>query len=277
MEWARFEPNFFVVFEPGALEGAPQTLLTLTRIEPGRPRTSFSAGWPSACRNVTTLDLTLLQEALERLLERIVLAIRFMALFRLATGAIVLVGALATSRFQRIREGALLRTLGATRGQLFRIVLAEYVALGLHGGSVTASVLAAIAAWALARWLFEGQLRPAGASAGGPRARRGGADRDGGTAEQPGRDPPPPAGGVAGGVGRYGATALRRYGATALRRYGATALRRYGATALRRYGATALRRSRRYGATALRRGPTVASHPERTRDPRRAPQSFHSL
>ena len=66
-----------------------------------------------------------------RLLERIVLAIRFMALFTLATGTIVLIGALATSRFQRIREGALLRTLGATRAQLFRIVLSEYLSLGL--------------------------------------------------------------------------------------------------------------------------------------------------
>jgi putative ABC transport system permease protein len=80
-----------------------------------------------------------------------------MALFTLATGAIVLVGALATSRFQRIREGALLRTLGATSGQLFRIVLAEYVALGLMAASV-AAILASVAAWALARWLFEGQF-----------------------------------------------------------------------------------------------------------------------
>ena len=46
----------------------------------------------------------------------------------------VLVGALATSRFQRIREGVLLRTLGATRAQIFRIVLVEYFALGAHGG-----------------------------------------------------------------------------------------------------------------------------------------------
>jgi putative ABC transport system permease protein len=69
----------------------------------------------------------------------------------------VLVGALATSRFQRIREGALLRTLGATRSQVFRVVLAEYLSLGLLA-SVVALVLAAIAAWALARFLFEGRF-----------------------------------------------------------------------------------------------------------------------
>ena len=157
VEWARFEPNFFVVFEPGVLEDAPQTLVTLTRIERPEARGVFQRRLAERLPNVTTLDLTLLQQTLERLVDRVVLAIRFMAFFTLATGAIVLVGALATSRFQRIREGALLRTLGATRGQLFRIVLAEYLALGLMAATV-AAVLAGVAAWALARWMFEGRF-----------------------------------------------------------------------------------------------------------------------
>jgi putative ABC transport system permease protein len=157
VEWARFEPNFFVVFEPGVLEDAPQTLVTLTRIERPEERGVFQRRLAERLPNVTTLDLTLIQQTLERLIERVVLAIRFMAFFTLATGAIVLVGALATSRFQRIREGALLRTLGATRGQLFRIVLAEYLALGLIAATVAAA-LAGVAAWALARWVFEGRF-----------------------------------------------------------------------------------------------------------------------
>lgn len=157
VEWARFEPNFFVVFEPGALEGAPQTLVTLTRIESPEARGSFQRTLAERLSNVTTLDLTVLQQTLERLLDRVVLAIRFMALFTLATGTIVLIGALATSRFQRVHEGALLRTLGATRSQLFRILLAEYLALGLMA-AVVAAGLAAVAAWALAKWVFEGRF-----------------------------------------------------------------------------------------------------------------------
>ncbi|HEX6106239.1 MAG TPA: FtsX-like permease family protein [Gemmatimonadales bacterium] len=157
VEWARFEPNFFVVFEPGVLEEAPQTLVTLTRIERPEDRGVFQRRLAERLPNVTTLDLTLLQEALERLIDRVVLAIRFMALFTLATGTAVLVGALATSRFQRIREGALLRTLGATRAQLLRIVLAEYLALGLMSAAVAAA-LAGVAAWALSRWVFEARF-----------------------------------------------------------------------------------------------------------------------
>ncbi len=106
---------------------------------------------------MTTVDLSLVQQALEQLVSRVVLAIRFMALFSLATGAIVLVGAIATSRLQRVREAALLRTLGATRRQVFRIALAEYLALGLLS-SVTAVVLATGAGWGIARWFFNGRF-----------------------------------------------------------------------------------------------------------------------
>jgi putative ABC transport system permease protein len=157
VDWARFEPNFFVVFAPGALETAPQTYVTLTRVEGAAERGALQRRIAERLPNVTTVDLSTVQETLERLIDRVVLAIRFMALFTLGTGTLVLVGALATSRFQRIREGALLRTLGATRAQLFRIVLSEYLSLGLLAAAV-ALVLAGIAGWALARFVFEGSF-----------------------------------------------------------------------------------------------------------------------
>ncbi|MEP7226572.1 MAG: FtsX-like permease family protein, partial [Gemmatimonadales bacterium] len=157
VDWARFEPNFFVVFAPGTLESAPQSFVTLTRVPDAAARGRFQRLLAERFGNVSTLDLSLLQEALERLVERVVLAIRFMALFSLGVGVLVLVGALATSRFQRVREGALLRTLGATRRQVFRIVLAEYLSLGLLASAV-ALVLAAGAGWAIARFVFEGSF-----------------------------------------------------------------------------------------------------------------------
>ena len=157
VDWAKFEPNFFVVFAPGALEKAPQSLVLLTRIGSPAERGRFQRRLAERFSNVSTLDLSQLQEALERLVDRVALAIRFMALFSLGVGALVLVGALATSRFQRIREGALLRTLGATQSQVFRVVLAEYLSLGLLASAV-ALALAAAAGWALARFMFEGKF-----------------------------------------------------------------------------------------------------------------------
>jgi putative ABC transport system permease protein len=155
VDWARFEPNFFVVFAPGTLEDAPRTFVALTRLASAADRGILQRRLAERFPNVSTLDLSMLQEALERLVDRVALAIRFMALFSLMVGALVLVGALASSRFQRVREGALLRTLGATRGQVFRVVLAEYLSLGLLASTV-AFVLAAVAGWAVARFLFDG-------------------------------------------------------------------------------------------------------------------------
>ena len=155
VNWARFEPNFFVVFAPGTLEKAPQSQVVLTRISSPALRGQFQRRIAERFSNVSTLDLSLLQESLERLVDRVALAIRFMALFSIGVGILVLIGALATSRFQRIREGALLRTLGATRIQIFNIVLAEYLALGLLA-SLVAVLLAIGAGWGLAHFVFDG-------------------------------------------------------------------------------------------------------------------------
>jgi putative ABC transport system permease protein len=157
VDWARFEPNFFVVFAPGALERAPQTLVALTRVLSPGNRGTFQRRIAERFPNISTLDLSLLQEALERLVSRVALAVRFMALFSIGVGILVLIGALATSRFQRVREGALLRTLGATRSQIFAVIVAEYLALGLVA-SVVALLLAVASGWSLARFVFEGSF-----------------------------------------------------------------------------------------------------------------------
>ena len=154
VNWARFEPNFFVVFASGALEHAPQSWVTMVRATDAVVRGRVQREVAEHAANVTAIDLGEVQHAIESVVDRIVLAIRFMALFSLATGTIVLIGAIATSRWQRVREGTLLRTLGATRGQVLAILSVEYAALGL-GAAIVASALAGAAGWALARWIFD--------------------------------------------------------------------------------------------------------------------------
>ena len=115
VDWARFEPNFFVVFPEGPLDDAPQTFVALARIDdPGRRRGS-SARWWRPTRTCPPSTSPRCSRRWRAILDRVALAIRFMALFSLAAGTVVLVGAVAASRYQRVREGALLRTLGATR------------------------------------------------------------------------------------------------------------------------------------------------------------------
>ncbi len=157
VEWARFEPNFFVVFPEGPLEGAPQTFVNLARIEDPTRRARVQRAVLEAFPNVSAVDLSQVQEAIEKIVSRVTAAIRFMALFSVAAGVVVLLGAVAANRDQRVREGVLLKVLGATRAQVARVILAEYVSLGLLAAA-TGLVLALLAGWALLRLLFEARF-----------------------------------------------------------------------------------------------------------------------
>ena len=153
VDWTRLEPNFFVVFEPGAIEDAPRSSVIVARVEDGEARARIRTRLVRTYPNVSSLDLTRVQEAVERVMAAVNTALRFLGLFTAATGLIVLAGALAASRAQRIRESALLRTLGARRGQVRVVLLSEYLALGTLA-SATGLILAVLAAWSLARGVF---------------------------------------------------------------------------------------------------------------------------
>jgi putative ABC transport system permease protein len=156
--WARFQPNFFVVFESGVLERAPQTLVTITRLDDPTARAELQRDVVLAYPNVSALDLTLIQRALDGVLRSVALAVRFMALFSIGAGLVILIGALAASRFQRLREAVLLKTMGATAGQIRRIMLTEYIAWGSLAALVGV-LLAAAAGWALVTLLFDSSYR----------------------------------------------------------------------------------------------------------------------
>jgi putative ABC transport system permease protein len=157
VNWQRFEPNFFAVFPKGPLQDAPQTFVVLSHLKDAAGRGRVQRDLALSLPNVTSLDLSRLQEALENLVDRITLAVRFMALFSVGAGAVVLLGAVAASRYQRVREGVLLRTLGATRAQVREVLITEYAALGLLAALLALS-LAALAGWALVRFVFEARF-----------------------------------------------------------------------------------------------------------------------
>ncbi len=154
VDWARLETNYFVVFEPGALEGAPQSFVLLTRVPGDTARADMQRTLAQSFPNVTTIDLAAVQETFERIIFRATLGIRFMGLFSVIGGVLVLAGAIAASRYQRLRESVLLRTLGAQRAQIRAILLTEYAALG-GLAAAAGGLLGIAAAWALVRFVFD--------------------------------------------------------------------------------------------------------------------------
>lgn len=166
VDWARFELNFFVVFEPGVLESAPMTFVALARVPPGTAVATVQRDLVRRYANIATIDVTTIQQTLQRLLRSVSIAIQFMALFSIACGIIVLLGAVATTRVQRLRESVLLKTLGARIPQVRRILAVEYVALGLLA-SLSGTILAVLGAWSAVTFLFELRFRLPIAAVGG--------------------------------------------------------------------------------------------------------------
>ncbi|MBE0592869.1 MAG: FtsX-like permease family protein, partial [Gemmatimonadales bacterium] len=154
VDWARFEPNFFVVFEPGVLEAAPHTFVTLARVGDARRLAEVQRDLVQRYSNVSALDISIVQATLERLLRSVALIIQFMALFSIGCGIVVLFGAIATSRSQRLRESVLLKTIGARTPQIRSILAVEYLALGLLS-SGSGALLAVAGGWGAVTFLFE--------------------------------------------------------------------------------------------------------------------------
>ncbi len=103
---------------------------------------------------MASVDLSLVRKTIGEISRRASLAIRFLALFALAMGVPVLFSAVAATRRERVREGVLLKTLGATRAQIGRILVSEYTVLGALG-SLTGLVLSFGGAWAIMTYVFD--------------------------------------------------------------------------------------------------------------------------
>ena len=158
--WTRFEPNFFVVFAPPALKGAPNTFVLLAQAKDPAAVALLQRAVVNRFPNVSSIDLTAIKRTVDRIVGKVSLAIRFMALFSLAVAIPVLFSAVSATRRERVREGVLLKTLGATRGQIARILLAEYSLLGLMGG-LTGMLLSIAGGWAVVRYMFKTPFAPA--------------------------------------------------------------------------------------------------------------------
>jgi len=160
VDWARFEPNFFAVFPNGVLEHAPHQVVVLANVPDAAALSRLQRVVVDRYPNVSTVDLTLVRDTIGRIVRKVTFAIRFLALFSLALAIPVLFSSVSTSRRDRVREGVLLKTLGASRAQIQAIMLAEYAALGLVG-ALTGVLLSFAGAWALLRFAFESPFTPA--------------------------------------------------------------------------------------------------------------------
>lgn len=154
VDFQRPQPNFFILFPVNVLENAPQFFATIVRTESDEQAYTIQQEVVSDYPNISAIDLSIALKSVQEFLDKISMAIQFMALFSIVTGLIVLASSISISRKQRTRESVLLRTLGAVKSQVTRIQTIEYVLLGLLA-TLTGLLLAFAASWSLAYFYFD--------------------------------------------------------------------------------------------------------------------------
>lgn len=153
VNWQTPQPNFFVVFPKGVLEPAPQFFATTVNTPSKEASLNLQRDVVIAYPNVSAIDVGQIVGTIRAFLDRITFVIQFIGLFSIITGLIVLAGSTATSRYQRIRESVLLRTLGAKQIQVIKIQIIEYAFLGILAAFIGLS-LSIATSWLIGYFYF---------------------------------------------------------------------------------------------------------------------------
>ncbi|WP_110475522.1 ABC transporter permease [Winogradskyella epiphytica] len=161
VDWSQLQPNFTIVFPKGVLEQAPQFNVISTRVKDEASSAALQRDLVSKFPNVSIIDLRQVYTIVEDILDKVSWVINFMAFFSIITGIIVLIGSVRTSKYQRIKESVLLRTLGAKNTQILQISAFEYLFLGLLG-SLVGILLALLGSLSLALLVFKEPFVPSG-------------------------------------------------------------------------------------------------------------------
>ncbi len=159
VDWARMQMNFTIVFPTGVLENAPQFHVLTAYVPDDASSAALQRDMVKKFPNVSVLDLRQMYTIVEDILDKISWVINFMAFFSILTGIIVLIGSVRTSKYQRIKESVLLRTLGAKSKQILQITALEYLYLGILG-SLVGILLSLIGSQVLATLLFKEPFVP---------------------------------------------------------------------------------------------------------------------
>jgi putative ABC transport system permease protein len=157
VQWDSLQPNFYMLFEPGALADLPLTYLTSFYLPPQHERQliELARAFPA----VTLLQVDVLLAQLRSILAQVTLAVEWVLLFVLAAGLTVLFAGLQSTLDERIQQSALLRALGAQRQLFNQIRLREFALLGAASGLMAALGCELISAL-LYSWVFNLTWQP---------------------------------------------------------------------------------------------------------------------
>jgi putative ABC transport system permease protein len=147
--------GFMFVFRPGPLDQAPQTFIApLKGPEPVEARSRFQHDLVEQFPNISVIDFQEILATVRDVMSRVTLAITVVGALVLFSGGLILIGAVAMTKFQRVYEAAVFKTLGANTRTIAKMLLLEYGVLGLLSGAV-GSLGAVVLSWGVSRFALE--------------------------------------------------------------------------------------------------------------------------
>jgi putative ABC transport system permease protein len=156
VEWGDSRAGgFMFVFRPGLLDDAPHGFISFFRgpdnvAERAALQTQLVAGFP----NVSVIDGREMLNTIRTIVENVTLAVTVVGSLVVLSGLLILIGAVAMTKFRRIYEAAIFKTLGATRRMIGSVLLIEYGVLGALSGTI-GSVGAIALTWGISRFALD--------------------------------------------------------------------------------------------------------------------------
>lgn len=160
VNWRTVSTNFFLIVEPGVLEGAEQVCVASARLPEGGDeavQTALATKHP----NISLFRVREIAELLLGVLQRVSIGVQMLGGFTVAAGILILAGAISANYARRGREVALLKTIGMTRRQISTLLAVEYALVGL-AAAVIGGAAGSLLAWAVLEKVMEIEwvLRP---------------------------------------------------------------------------------------------------------------------
>ncbi len=153
VDWGSFSMNFFMIVEPGALDGAPITYIATARV-PKTMEISLQQAIVSAMPNVTAIHVGDVLDNIAKIFRQLAMGIQALAVLCLITGSVVMIAAISINRYRRLHELAILKALGGSRGLLLFSLGLEFGLIGAFAGLVGIG-LGCLLSWSILYFFFD--------------------------------------------------------------------------------------------------------------------------
>ncbi len=162
VDWQDFRTGgFMFVFRPGVFDQAPHTYIaSMQGPADAATRARMQAGLVARFPNVSVIDLREILQTVQGIVENVTVAVTVVGALVLLSGALILVGAVSMTKFRRVYEAAILKTLGASSRTIASMLVLEYGVLGAIAGTIGAVGSIGLS-WAVARYALDMPWRAA--------------------------------------------------------------------------------------------------------------------